>query len=160
MKNKEIFVLIKNIDSEAIINEEDTFIKISNSKWAAIASFLKDDENLKFDYLMSITSYHKPEEALFGVAYNFHSYDLKHYLEIRIEVKESEEIASISELWKAADWHEREAFDLMGINFKGHENLKRILLPDDWDGHPLRKDYKTQEYYHGMPVPKDKTYWD
>ena len=160
MKIEEIFKLIKNIDSDAIINDENSFIKVSSANWLKVALFLKDDEALKFDYLMSISSYHKIEEALIGVAYNFHSYDLNHYLEIRIEVKEDQEIASVSDLWKAADWHEREAFDLMGIKFIGHNNLKRILLPDDWDGYPLRKDYKTQEYYHGMPVPKDKTYWD
>ena len=160
MKIKEIFELIKNIDSDAIISEEQAFIKVSSSNWAEIASFLKNDKKLQFDYLMSITSYHKLDAGLFGVAYNFHSYKLNHYLEVRIEIKEDEEITSISNLWKAADWHEREAFDLMGINFIGHDNLKRILLPDDWDGHPLRKDYITQEYYHGMPVPKDKSYWE
>ena len=71
MKIEEIFKLIKNIDSDAIINDENSFIKVSHADWLKVASFLKDDKALKFDYLMSISSYHKIEEGLIGVAYNF-----------------------------------------------------------------------------------------
>ena len=69
-------------------------------------------------------------------------------------------IPSIAKLWKGADWHEREAYDLMGITFTGHPDMRRILLPSDWEGHPLQKKYKEPEYYHGMPVPKDKSEWE
>ena len=77
-----------------------------------------------------------------------------------MEVDSETEIPSIAEIWRTADWHEREAYDLFGIKFSNHPDLKRILLPEDWEGHPLRKDYKTPEYYNGMPVPKDKSYWE
>ena len=129
-------------------------------KWKEISTFIKNDKNLDFDYLMSISSYDLGESSIFGVAYNFYSTKLKHYLEIRIEVDESKEIESISNIWRAADWHEREAFDMMGIKFSNHPDMKRILLPQDWEGHPLKKDYKVQDYYHGMYIPKDKTEWE
>jgi NADH-quinone oxidoreductase subunit C len=62
-------------------------------------------------------------------------------------------IASVSRVWRTADWHEREGYDMFGIVFEGHHDLRRILLPDDWEGHPLRKDYKVPDYYNGMKVP-------
>jgi NADH-quinone oxidoreductase subunit C len=61
-------------------------------------------------------------------------------------------VSSVSSIWRTADWHEREAFDLLGIQFSGHSDLRRILLPEDWEGHPLRKDYVEQSKYHGIQV--------
>jgi NADH-quinone oxidoreductase subunit C len=66
--------------------------------------------------------------------------------------REKPEVPSLSGIWKTADWHEREAYDFFGIQFTGHPNLTRILLPADWEGHPLRKDYVEQERYHGIKV--------
>ena len=144
---------IKNI-------ENSTALLVDVEKWKEISHFIKNDKDLDFDYLMSISSYDLGDSTIFGVAYNFYSTKLKHYLEIRIEIDESKEIESISNLWRAADWHEREAFDMMGLKFINHPYMKRILLPEDWEGYPLRKDYKTPDYYNGMPVPKDKSYWE
>ena len=151
--------LNEKFDNEVPGIEDSQAILVDGSKWLDIATFLKEDKEMKFDYLMCITSYDK-ENGSFGVAYNFQSTEYKHYLEVRIEVSNDESIPSVVNLWNAADWHEREAFDMMGIKFDGHPNLRRILLPDDWDGYPLRKNFKTPDYYNGMPVPKDKTYWE
>ena len=101
----------------------------------------KNDKKLKFDYLMCISSYDIGDKKTYGVAYNFKSTSLKHYLEVRIEVDCEVEIPSIANLWRTANWHEREAFDLMGIYFIGHPDLRRVLLPEGFAGHPLRKDY-------------------
>jgi len=81
---------------------------------------------------------------------------MKHNHKLTLKVllpRDNPVVPSVERVWRAADWHEREAYDLFGIIFEGHHNLKRILLPEDWEGHPLRKDYKVQEYYQGMKVP-------
>ncbi len=136
---------------------DDGSIMINSDDWESISQFIYKSD---FDYLMCITSYDLESDDRLGLAYNFYSTSEKKYLEIRIEFNNKEEIFSVANIWRTADWHEREAYDLMGILFKGHPDLKRILLPNDWEGHPLRKDWEEPEYYNGMPVPKDKSYWE
>jgi NADH-quinone oxidoreductase subunit C len=128
-------------------------------KWDKISNYLYENKDLKFDYLMCLSGYDLTDNNL-GVAYNFYSTVLKHYLEVRIEVESEIEIPSVANLWRTANWHEREAYDLLGLKFSNHPDMKRILLPNDWEGHPLKKDYETPEFYNGMPVPKDKSYWE
>ena len=162
MLDNKIFTLISAKYKESVnCSDENNCVFIMNAqKWKEIASFIHENKDLKFDYLMSVSGYDLGESTEFGIAYNFYSTSLKHYIEIRIEGSIENEIPSVTHLWKAADWHERETYDLFGIKFSNHPDLKRILLPEDWEGHPLRKDYKTPEYYNGMPVPKDKSYWE
>ena len=82
-------------------------------------------------------------------------------IEIRIAIpKNKAEIPSIEQVWRIGDWFERETYDMYGISFSGHTDLRRILLPDDWEGWPLRKDYEVQETYHGIVVPKVKEGWE
>ena len=161
MKLSDIVKLLDGNFSEFIeYLDESNFIKVSSSKWKEIALFIKENNKLKFDYLMCISSYDSGDKKTYGVAYNFKSTSIGHYLEIRIEITDEESIPSATHLWGSADWHEREAYDMMGIKFNNHPNFKRILLPEDWSGYPLRKDFETPDYYRGMPVPKDKTYWE
>ena len=157
-----IFDILTNKFKDSVEFSEDhncLFIK-EPSKWDEISLFIKDDNRMKFNYLMCISAYDLDDGNNLGIAYNFSSTELKTYLEVRIEFNYSTHIPSVTPLWRAADWHEREAYDLFGILFDNHPDMKRILLPDDWKGHPLRKDYITPEYYKGMPVPKDKSYWE
>ena len=142
------------------IKDDKQIVWVDPVCWLDFASFLKGDKKLSFNYLMCLSSYDVADGKTYGIAYNFFSTKIKHYLEIRIEVEDGMKIPSVSNLWRTADWHEREAYDMMGVQFQDHPNHRRILLSDDWDGHPLRKDYKEPDYYHGMPVPKDKTYWE
>ncbi|MFU8818627.1 MAG: NADH-quinone oxidoreductase subunit C [Desulfurivibrio sp.] len=89
----------------------------------------------------------------FEVVYNLWSIELRHGLRVRAQVPEDDpRIDSVTSLWSGADWHERECYDLMGITFAGHPNLRRILLPEDWSGHPLRKDYplRGEQEWSGM----------
>ena len=145
---------------KASVIEGKDVISVSPENWSEISSVLKNESKLNFDYLMCISAYDKRDSKVYGAAYNFYSTVNNHYLEVRVEAEDGTSIPSVVELWKTADWHEREAYDMMGLKFEGHPDLKRILLSEDWEGYPLRKDYKEPDYYHGVPVPKDKSYWD
>ena len=154
----------KHIESQApgkiSVQGGKDVVFLAPENWNEIAMLLKDDSELKFDYLMCISSYDKGDNKTYGAAYNFYSTKRQHYLEVRIEVEDGTSIPSVANIWRSADWHEREAYDMMGLQFEGHPDLKRILLAEDWEGHPLRKNYNEPDYYHGMPVPKDKSYWE
>lgn len=106
--------------------------------------FLRDDAELAMNFLMDLTAvdYMKKKDQRFEVVYHFYSLKHNHRLRIKIPVDEKDCIAeSVTSLWKTADWYEREIWDLYGIKFHGHPNLRRILLYEEFKGHPLRKDY-------------------
>jgi len=124
-----------------------------------IMTFLKTDERLRFDSLMCLSGYDMAsEEQLLGVAYHLHATALNHYFAVKVFLKNREKptLKSVTDLYRTADWHEREAYDMFGIAFEGHPNLHRILLEDDWEGYPLRKDYVQAEFYRGMKIAKEK----
>lgn len=107
-----------------------------------------------FDYLVDVTcvDYLNKKENRFEVIYQLYSIPNRMELRIRAEVPEHEpEIDSVVPIWAGANWHEREAYDMFGVVFKGHPDLRRILMPEDWEGYPLRKDY---------PVEGPEEYWD
>ena len=162
MNYKELSVKLKAKYSAGFnADDEKSVFFVTPEIWLDVATYIKENPDFAFDYLMCITSYDKGDSKSFGVAYNLYSLKNRHYIECRVEIdSDTVKVPSVTSLWKAADWHEREAYDMMGIEFEGHPDLKRILLPHDWEGHPLRKDYKEAEYYHGLPIPKDKTYWE
>lgn len=108
---------------------------------AGICSFLKDTPELGFDYLMSLTAVDWPEN--FQVVYHLYSIPHKHYVTLKANLgREKLSIASVLPVWLAADWQEREVYDMFGIEFEGHPNLERILTEEDFEGFPLRKDFK------------------
>ena len=155
----DILKILEKIDSNISLDEENNSLMVDASVWADVSKELRENKELDFDYLMCITSYDLGSKKL-GLAYNFYSNKIKHSIEIKIEFDESIEISSVASIWRTADWHEREAYDMMGILFSNHPDMRRILLSSDWEGHPLRKDYKEPDYYRGVPVPKDKTAWE
>ena len=158
MTFQEISDKIKSVFSETLIDSEQMYLTVSPKDWLEVAKYIKEDDSLCFDMLSCLSSV-DGEDLGFYVAYNFYSTSLKHQLEVRVYA-ENMVIPSVESLWRTADWHEREAYDLMGIKFEGHPDMRRIFLPEDWDGHPLQKKYKEPDYYHGMPVPKDKSEWE
>ena len=147
-----------------IIDEElppDT-VKVSALYWNRLASFLREDEQLFFDAMMCITGIDEGIESEYlAVMYNLHSMKYKHKIEVYIQISKSEpKVPSVEQIWRIADWFEREIYDMYGIEFEGHRDLRRILLPSDWEGFPLRKDYKFPETYHGIVVDKMKEGWE
>ena len=146
---------------ESIDKEQNKdWIQLKPENWLEIAKWLKSNESLYFDSLQCNTGMDLGEGILES-RYNLHSMKHLHKIEIRIKVSvEKPDIPSVEEVWRVADWFERETYDMFGINFIGHRDLRRILLPDDWEGWPLRKDYEEQETYHGIVVPKVKEGWE
>jgi len=138
------------------------FIQVSQEDWAELALFLKEHDNLKFDSLMCVTGVDEGvEEQNLGIVYNLHSMTCGHKLEVRIFVPKTKPVVpSVEQIWRIADWFEREIYDMFGITFEGHRDLRRILLPEDWEGYPLRKDYIFPESWHGIKVSKMKEGWD
>ena len=146
---------------ESIDKEQNKdWIQLKPENWLEIAKWLKSNESLYFDSLQCNTGLDLGEGILES-RYNLHSMKHLHKIEIRIKVSvEKPDIPSVEEVWRVADWFERETYDMFGINFIGHRDLRRILLPEDWEGWPLRKDYEEQETYHGIVVPKVKEGWE
>ncbi len=119
-----------------------------------LMDFLHADHQCYFDSLSCITGLDNGvEKGTMEVIYQLYSIPYNHHLTVKVSLGRAEPVIdSVTSVWKAADWHEREAFDLLGIHFNNHPDLRRILLPADWEGHPLRKDYQHQEYYRGIKV--------
>lgn len=127
---------------------------IETSKLKPVCQFLFENEKYFFDFLTCITAIDNGLESnSMEIAYNLYSipYEKSICLKIKLD-RQNPKAESISSIWKAANWHEREAYDMFGIQFDNHPDLRRILLPADWEGFPLRKDYDIQEYYHNIKV--------
>lgn len=152
--------LVSSLGDSIIMKEEVAGLQpalfIHTKDLISVCSFLRDAEGLYFDFLSNISAV--DYEDHFTVVYHLSSLPYQHTLVLKVELEgnrsldELPEIPSVTSIWRTADWHEREAFDLMGIYFAGHPDLRRILLPDDWEGYPLRKDYQEAEKYHGINI--------
>ena len=117
-------------------------VRVEPQKLVDICRFLRDDPEMDFNFLRCISAVDWLNEGEFEVVYHLFSFRHRHELVIKVRVPRSNpHIPSVTSVWRTANWHEREAYDLMGIIFDGHPDLRRILLPEGWIGHPLRKDY-------------------
>ena len=156
---------IKSKNVEAI----DPFVVVEPSALIEVCRFLRDDELFRFDILNCISGvdYFEPDpkkapkagfEPHTEVVYHLSSFKQEHRFVVKVILPrwkddkpgELPEVPSVTSVWRAADWHEREVYDLSGIWFTGHPDLTRILLSEDWVGHPLRKDYEFPLEYHGI----------
>lgn len=142
--------------NEAVVQP---YVEISPIDLPQVCRFLFESPALYFDYLACITGIDNgPAAGTMDVLYHLNSIPFGHSFIIKIVTGRQgpdgalPAVPTVSDIWRTADWHEREIYDLLGIDFQGHPDLRRILLPADWEGFPLRKDYQAQEYYHGIRV--------
>lgn len=158
MKFEEIKKLIEEKFPAAVLSEDfnatPEVLEVANDSILEVAQFLHEDRKTYFDSLSCLTGLDNgPDTNTMEVIYHLYSipYDLHLALKVTLN-REKPEIKSVVPIWRTAEWHEREAYDLLGIVFLNHPDLRRILLPADWEGHPLRKDYVEQELYHDIKV--------
>jgi NADH-quinone oxidoreductase subunit C len=127
-------------------------IHVDAPDWREIAEFVHSDPRLKFDWLVCLSGVDYAADGKMCVVYDLMSFDIRHTFAVKVYMpRDNPHVPTVCDLWRAADWHEREAFDLLGIIFDGHPDLRRILMSDDWEGYPLRKDYVFPREYHGIP---------
>ncbi len=124
---------------------------VEPSEIAAVCRFMRDDDRLKMDHLECLSGVDYKDRV--EVVYVLYSMQHRHRYALKCRLpREAPRLPTVEPVWGVANWHEREAYDLVGVVFEGHSDLRRILLPDDWEGHPLRKDYKFPTTYRDMPV--------
>lgn len=145
--------------TEVVTDNPDPYVVVSAEALPQVAAFAKGEADLDFDFLESITGVDEGDKL--RVVYHLFSYKHRHALVLKTDLGyDAPTVASVTPLWAAAEWLEREQYDLFGIHFAGHRDLRRLLLPEDWDGHPLLKSYKYPDAYHGIdhyrPDPKDQ----
>ncbi len=150
----QIKALIENSGIAVELNEKSGQLTLDSQDLVAVCDLLWRNPSTYFDSLSCITAIDLGVEAgQMELIYTLYSIPFHITLHLRVLAnREKPEVPSVCSIWKTADWHEREAYDFFGIQFLGHPNLTRILLPADWEGHPLRKDYVEQERYHGIKV--------
>lgn len=148
---------------EVVIEGVHPHVVVRSERWHELALFLRDDQRLRFDWLRCISAVDHIEDKLFTLVYDLHAtqagakpsdnWTARNEIAIKVRVdRDDPHVASVADVWPAADWHEREAYDLFGIIFDGHPDLRRILCCDDWEGYPLRKDYEYPLEFHGIPA--------
>ena len=132
--------------------EKHPRVDVAAEHWRPLAEFLRNEPSLSLDWLACLSGVDYAAEGRMAVVYDLWSFDHRHTFAVKAFCDRADpHLSSVIDLWPAANWHEREAFDLMGIIFDGHPDLRRILMADDWVGHPLRKDYVFPREYHGIP---------
>jgi NADH-quinone oxidoreductase subunit C len=134
--------------SEVLEFRGERTLVVPSAHLSSTAEFLRNDAVLQFSFLSDITGVDRfPIEPRFELNYHLLSLTRRERLRLKVRVAGGDPVVpSVVNVWPAANWHEREIFDLFGVRFDGHPDLVRILMPDDWEGHPLRKDYPVEGY--------------
>lgn len=141
---------------ELVDGRLEPFVEVSADAIDDVCRFLRDEPELDFDNLNNLSGVDYPERKVIELVYNLFSYRLGHTITLKVMALRDDPVAkTVERVWAAANWLEREIFDLLGVRFEGHSDLRRILLPDDWIGHPLRKDYVEQPDYHGISTVRE-----
>jgi NADH-quinone oxidoreductase subunit C len=145
LRQQALAVAVETFDADAVtggaFERGELTLEIAAPKIVSVCGFLKYDQ--KFVRLSTVTAVDRyPAEPRFEVVYHLHAVEQKRRVRLKCRVYGADPaIESVTSVWRGANWYEREVFDLFGIGFLHHPDLRRIMLPDDWEGHPLRKDY-------------------
>jgi NADH-quinone oxidoreductase subunit C len=152
----ELLLLIRTIDgsAEVVPNSFPETVMVSRGSILAVAKALHSDPSAYFDQLSCVTGVDNgPEAATMEVIYHLYSIPFNVSLALKVVMQRDDaEVESLCSVWKSANWLERETFDMLGIRFLNHPDLRRILMPADWEGYPLRKDYKEMDTYREVKV--------
>jgi NADH-quinone oxidoreductase subunit C len=134
--------------AEVIEFRGETTVVVPRQHLLGVAEYLATEPSLRFSFLSDVSAVDRfPLEPRFEVNYHLLSIERRARLRLKVRVHSNDPVVhSVTAVWPGANWHERETFDLFGIQFEGHPDLRRILMPEDWEGHPLRKDYPTEGY--------------
>lgn len=147
MDNEAIATLVKTSFPEAIIDSKifrnELTLAVKREYITEIAKFLKENKELNFNFLSDLCGVDRVEtHGVFEVVYHLYSISQNHRVRLKVSIPSSNPtILTVTGVWSTANWHERETYDMFGITFDGHPDLRKILTPDDFQGHPLRKDY-------------------
>ena len=149
MKSEEIIEKVKSVKGDKIKNTEitlgDAVVHLAPESLLEVVEFLKCDPDLSFNYLSCISGVDyldMEREPRFECVYELHSFDKNHSIRLRVGVPEEEpKVPTIQEFWPAAIYPEREIYDMFGLMIEGHKEQRRLLMPENWEGHPLRRDY-------------------
>ncbi len=129
----------------------DPFCVVKRDRIVEVCRFLKAEPGLELDFLEDLTAVDWPKKNVIEVVYHLISYRHRHLFKLKVEAdRAAPSVPTVEGVWKTANWFEREVYDLFGVDFPGHPDLRRIMLPDDWMGHPLRKDYQEAGGWHGI----------
>lgn len=138
------------------LQAKDPYILIEPATVVAVCRFLHDEPDLRFDSLANQSGVDYKAKGCLEVVYHLYSYLHRHWIVLKVDTpRDNPVIPSVESVWKAAEWHEREIYDLLGVTFPGHPDLRRLLMPEDWIGHPLRKDFVEPEEYHGISTRRE-----
>ncbi|HVP68542.1 MAG TPA: NADH-quinone oxidoreductase subunit C [Anaeromyxobacteraceae bacterium] len=130
----------------------DAFAFVTAERLVDVCRYLKETPGVELDFCEDLTALDWPKRNVIEVVYHLFSYKHRHGIVLKVEAARAEpRVPSVEGVWKAANWMEREVYDLFGVSFAGHPDLRRVMLPDDWVGHPLRKDYQEAGGFHGIP---------
>ena len=154
MENVQESLLVKKLQAgfgdrilETNLFKDEISHLLDTSALLEICEFVKNDPELQMNYLVDVLGVDYPNAPQrFEIIYHLYSIPLRHRLRLRVRVAKGERVPSVTGIWPAADWPERETYDMYGVRFEGHPNMKRIYMPPDWEGFPMRKDYPLKGY--------------
>ena len=141
---------------ECDLEVKDPFIVVQPAAIVEVGKFLKSEPDLFFDCLTNESGVDYKAKGVIQIVYHLYSYRHRHAIVLKVDApRDNPVVPTVEHVWKTANWLEREIYDLLGVTFDGHVDLRRLLMPEDWVGYPLRKDFVEPEEYHGISTRRE-----